>query len=61
MLDGTNKKDGCWVRARRKPQRYPQVSLWFGNATMAQKTRFYVPDSVQHCTRIEIIVFQEIK
>jgi len=21
------------------------------NAAMAQKTRFYVPDSMQHCTR----------
>ena len=23
VLDGTNKSDGFWVRARRKPQRYP--------------------------------------
>ena len=37
MLFGPNKTDGFWVRARRKPQRYPQVSRGF--ATLPWRKR----------------------
>ena len=49
MLDGTNKNDGFLARARRKPQRYRGIAR-ICNAALAEKTRFYVPDSMQHCT-----------
>ena len=49
MLDGTNKNDGFLVMARRKPQRYRGIAR-ICSAALAEKTRFYVPDSVQHHT-----------
>ncbi|ABE42870.1 hypothetical protein Bpro_0914 [Polaromonas sp. JS666] len=40
MLDGTNKSDGCWVRARRTPQRYPQVSRGFATPPWRKRRGF---------------------
>ena len=40
VLDGTNKSDGFWVRARRKPQRYPQVSRGFATPPWRERRGF---------------------
>jgi hypothetical protein len=50
---GTHKKEGFLVLARRKPQRYRVAGgiARIGNTARADKTLFYVPDSVKLCTR----------
>src|SRR5665647_333490 len=40
MLDGTNKNDGFWVRARRKPQRYQGVSRGFATQPWRKRRAF---------------------
>ena len=40
MLDGTLKTDGLLVLARRKPQRYPQVSRGFATTPGAKRHGF---------------------
>jgi hypothetical protein len=49
-LDGTNKKRGIFGSGKAQTAAIPGGIARIGNTARAEKTLFYVPDSVKHCT-----------
>jgi hypothetical protein len=49
-LDGTNKKRGIFGSGKAQTAAIPGGTARIGNTARAEKTLFYAPDNVKHCT-----------